>query len=120
MIIVVFEFELNEGCQDRYFELAGQLKADLETQPGFISIERFESLNTPGRFVSLQAWQDNASVLAWRANVEHRLAQNEGRETLFKSYRLRVAEAIRDYTDKGPVSHDAGDGTGHGADGHGE
>ncbi len=96
MIIVVFEFELNEGCQDRYFELAGQLKADLETQTGFISIERFESLNTPGRFVSLQAWQDNASVLAWRANVEHRLAQKEGRETLFKSCLLYTSPSPRD------------------------
>lgn len=101
MVIVVFEFELNPGCQDRYFDLAASLRDELEGQPGFISIERFESLNTEGRFVSIQAWESNAAVLAWRANAEHRLAQQEGKQQLFKSYRLRVAEILRDYTDKG-------------------
>lgn len=101
MVVVVFEFEFNEGCRDRYFELVEELRAELAKQEGFIGIERFESLGTPGRFVSVQEWRDEASVKAWRENADHRLAQKEGRERLFRSYRLRVAEVLRDYTDKG-------------------
>lgn len=100
MITVIFEFQLNDGATDRYFDLAGQLRGELEKQEGFIEIERFESLNQKGRYLSLQSWKDEASVLAWRQNAEHQLAQKEGRESLFRSYRLRIASVVRDYTDK--------------------
>lgn len=100
MITVIFEFELNGGATDRYFDLAAQLRSELDKQEGFIEIERFESLNQQGRYLSLQSWKDEASVLAWRRNAEHQLAQKEGRDRLFKSYRLRIASVIRDYTDQ--------------------
>ncbi|MGC6484934.1 MAG: antibiotic biosynthesis monooxygenase family protein [Candidatus Puniceispirillales bacterium] len=99
MVIVVFEFELKPSGGDRYFELAAALREELEKQPGFIAIERFESLSTKGRFVSIQSWKDDASVKAWRDHAEHRLAQEEGKESLFSAYRLRVANVFRDYTD---------------------
>ena len=107
MVVVVFEFEFNEGCQQRYFDLVAELQSELDKQDGFISGERFESLGTPGRFVSVQAWRDEASVKAWRENAEHRLAQEEGKDRLFRSYRLRVAEVLRDYTDRDPAQRKA-------------
>lgn len=100
MVIVVFEFELKPEGGNRYFDLAAELRAELEKQPGFIALERFESLNKKGRFVSIQSWQDDASVKAWKDHAEHRLAQEEGKAGLFASYRLRVAEVFRDYTDQ--------------------
>ena len=98
MVIVVFEFEISPDKVDRYFELAAAMREEIEPQPGFKSIERIESLAHKGRFVSVSTWEDEAAVNAWRQNLKHQEAQDEGRASIFSHYRLRVAEVIRDYT----------------------
>ena len=98
MVIVVFELKMNPGVESRYFDLAGLLREEVESHPGFLGIERFESLSEAGKFVSISAWEDECAVTAWRQNMKHRLAQDEGRAEIFADYRLRVAEVIRDYS----------------------
>ena len=68
-----------------------------EAIDGFISIERFESLSEPGKFLSLSFWRDEAAIAAWRNTQSHRSAQSAGRAQIFKDYRLRIAGVIRDY-----------------------
>lgn len=97
MIAVIFELEPREGRADRYFELAAGLRQSLEAQDGFVSVERFESLSRPGRFLSLSFWRDEAAVRRWRGLEAHRAAQREGRGEVFAGYRLRVAQVLRDY-----------------------
>ena len=97
MLIVVFEFTLNEGVNDRYFELAGMMREEIQNQPGFISIERFRHIEDDQRVVSISTWQDEDAIKQWRENLKHRMAQKEGKASIFKSYRLRVAKVIRDY-----------------------
>jgi heme-degrading monooxygenase HmoA len=97
MIAIIFEVWPAEGHEQRYFDLAAQLKAELETMDGFISVERFRSLTEPGKFLSLSFWRDEASVQRWRNLESHRAAQAEGRGGVFANYRLRVASIIRDY-----------------------
>ena len=98
MHIVVFEFTLKDNVRDRYFELAAQMREEVEQQPGFISIERFESLNDPAKVVSISSWESDEAIKAWKKNLQHREAQNEGKDSIFASFRLRVAEVIRDYS----------------------
>jgi len=98
MIAVIFEFTPAQGRFPDYMELVGQLKPELDKAEGFISLERFESITTPGKFVSLQFWRDEASVAKWRNVQKHREAQRKGRGGIFASYRLRIAGVIRDYT----------------------
>ena len=98
MIAVIFEFTPAEGRFSEYMDLVGTLKADLEKADGFISLERFESITTKGKFVSLQFWRDEDAVRKWRNLQRHREAQAKGRAGIFKSYRLRIAEIVRDYT----------------------
>ena len=97
MIAIIFEVEVAEGQRDSYLDHAARLKPELETMDGFISIERFESLATPGKLLSLSFWRDEAAVAAWRNHPEHRLAQAAGRGGIFADYRLRVVSVIRDY-----------------------
>lgn len=97
MIAVIFEVEPQPGAASRYFELAAALRAELESIDGFMSVERFESLAKPGRFLSLSFWRDEASVRAWRCHGMHRRAQREGRSDVLAGYRLRVATVVRDY-----------------------
>ena len=98
MIAVIFEFTPAEGRFSEYMELVGTLKADLERAEGFISLERFESISNKGKYVSLQFWRDEESVRKWRNLQRHREAQAKGRAGIFKSYRLRIASVLRDYT----------------------
>lgn len=97
MIAVIFELEPRPGLAPRYFELAAALKAELEAIDGFVSVERFESVTRPGRYLSLSLWRDEDAVRRWRCHGMHRQAQRQGRSELFAGYRLRVASVLRDY-----------------------
>jgi len=96
MIVVIFEAEPKPGMQDAYLALAAELKPLVEGIDGFLGIERFESLATPGRVLSLSWWRDEEAVRAWREMERHRAAQRKGREQLFASYRVRVAHVVRE------------------------
>lgn len=80
-----------------YFDIAAELKPRLQEIDGFIPIERFESLSTKGKYLSLSFWRDETAVRAWRNLEEHRKAQATGRDSVFAEYRIRVASVIRDY-----------------------
>jgi len=97
MIAVIFEFTPAPGRTDEYFNLGAAMKREVEGCDGFISIERFQSVTTPGKFVSLSFWRDEQAVQAWRNVQAHRAAQARGRGGVFANYRLRVAAVIRDY-----------------------
>jgi heme-degrading monooxygenase HmoA len=97
VIAVIFELWPAEGQGDRYFDMVAGLREDLAGIDGFISVERFESVSTPGKFVSLSFWRDEAAVAVWRNQPPHRAGQAEGRASVFSDYRLRVAQVLRDY-----------------------
>lgn len=97
MIAIIFEVTPAEGQRDGYLAMAAALRTELEKQDGFISVERFESLTTPGKMLSLSFWRDEEAVAAWRRVEKHRRAQEAGRNRMFADYRLRVAGVIRDY-----------------------
>jgi heme-degrading monooxygenase HmoA len=97
MIAVIFEVIPNEGKKDEYLDIAASLRPELNTIEGFISIERFQSLNDPGKILSLSFWKDEKSIQQWRNLEMHRHAQSKGRNGIFKDYHLRIAAVVRDY-----------------------
>ncbi|UUP18202.1 antibiotic biosynthesis monooxygenase family protein [Nitratireductor thuwali] len=97
MIAVIFEVAPKDGRSGQYFDIAARLRAMLEQTEGFISVERFQSLSDPRKFLSLSFFTDEDAVLRWRNTAEHRSAQEHGRDGVFADYRLRVAHVIRDY-----------------------
>lgn len=97
MIAVIFEVLPKEGMREVYLDTAAALKPLLQDIDGFVSIERFESLATPGKVLSLSFWRDEEAVRQWRTLEAHRGAQEAGRKAIFAGYRLRVAAVLRDY-----------------------
>ncbi|KGF70501.1 antibiotic biosynthesis monooxygenase [Hoeflea sp. BAL378] len=97
MIAVIFEVEPAEGRRDEYLTIAASMRGLLEEIDGFISVERFESLTTPGKLLSLSFFRDEDAVKRWRTLAAHRKAQARGRAGVFSDYRLRVAHVLRDY-----------------------
>ena len=97
MVSVIFEVWPHPDHREGYLDWAAELKEKLLKMDGFISIERFQSLTDPGKLLSLQFWRDDACLTAWRNLEAHRAAQSAGRGTMFRDYRLRIAEVTRDY-----------------------
>jgi heme-degrading monooxygenase HmoA len=97
MIAVIFEVDPHEGRKDAYLAAAASLRPLLSEIDGFISVERFESITQPGKFVSLSFWRDEDAVRRWRNVEAHRRVQSAGRNAIFADYRLRIAQVVRDY-----------------------
>jgi len=97
MIAVIFEVYPAEGRKTAYLDMAAKMRPLVEQIEGFISVERFESLTTPGKLLSISFFEDEAALDQWRQLTAHRSAQQAGRTDMFADYRLRVASVIRDY-----------------------
>jgi heme-degrading monooxygenase HmoA len=97
MIAVIFEVLPADGQKQTYLDIAADLRPLLDSIDGFISIERFQSLTTPAKLLSLSFWRDEQAVETWRQLEQHRAAQAKGRTEVFGDYRLRVASVLRDY-----------------------
>lgn len=97
MIAVIFEVWINDSKKKEYLEIASQLREELVKLDGFISIERFQSLSDAEKLLSLSFWENEEAVIKWRNFEQHRQAQQKGRDSIFKDYRIRIGTIIRDY-----------------------
>jgi len=109
MMAVIFEVTPAPGQRGAYLDAAAALKPLLAQIDGFVSIERFESLATPGKLLSLSFWRDEEAVARWRRQEAHRSTQAAGRDQVFADYRLRVGAVVRDYgmTDRAEAPDDS-------------
>ena len=73
----------------RMVELAAQ-------QPGYLGIER--ARNTGGFGITVSYWESLEAISAWKANAEHRVAQENGRRFWYAHYELRIARVERGYS----------------------
>src|SRR5215469_8638335 len=96
MFAVIFEVQPKADRWDQYLKLAGMLRPELEKIRGFIANERFKSLRTEGRVLSLSIWQDEKAVIRWRTHGMHHGVQEKGRTEVFADYHLRVGEISAD------------------------
>ncbi len=97
MFVVIFEVEPEKERAQEYFDLATELRPELEKIDGFISVERFTSMYNEGKYLSVSFWRDENALNQWREHLGHRDAQEKGLINIFRNYRIRVAEVIRDY-----------------------
>lgn len=109
MIAVIFEAIPAEGMTQAYLDMAARLKPQLAAIPGFIAIERFQSLSNPEKVLSLSFWEDEDAIRQWRTLELHRAAQAAGRSCIFKDYELKVAGVVRAYSmgDRGEAPADS-------------
>lgn len=74
---------------DRMAELA-------PTMPGYIGVET--ARGPDGFGITVSYWRDEASIRNWKAQAEHRLAQERGKAQWYEHYELRVAKIERAYS----------------------
>lgn len=73
---------------DRMVELAAQ-------QPGYLGVE--STRDADGFGITVSYWRDEASILAWRNQIEHTAARKRGRAEWYAQFELRVARVERAY-----------------------
>ena len=109
MIAIIFEVYPKAGKLDEYLDIAAMIRPIAEATEGFISVERFQSLTNPDKYLSISYFEDEATVDRWRNVTKHREAQSRGRKDIFDDYRIRVVSVLRDYTmtDRSEVPDDS-------------
>ncbi len=99
-VAVIFEVKPKKEGMNEYLSHAANLKQELAKMEGFISVERFSSLNEEGKLLSLSIWENEAAAAKWRNQIDHRKSQKAGHDSLFEKYRISVVSVIREYTDQ--------------------
>jgi heme-degrading monooxygenase HmoA len=89
---VIFTSLRTEG-EGGYGAMAQLMEELAAKQPGYLGIESARS----GLGITVSYWADQASIAAWKANVQHAAAQRLGRERWYADYHLRVAKVERAY-----------------------
>lgn len=97
-VAVIFEVTPTAEGKAEYFKLGAALKDALQKMSGFISVERFASVNNEGKFLSLSFWESEDAAAGWRNQMAHRASQKKGHDSLFESYRISVGTIVREYT----------------------
>jgi heme-degrading monooxygenase HmoA len=93
-VAVIFSSQRTEG--ERGYGAVAQRMVDLASrQPGFLGVESARDGNGFG--ITVSYWKDEASVAAWKANLEHAAAQKAGKEAWYAAFRLRVATVSRNH-----------------------
>lgn len=100
MFIVMFEVKIKDGCKEEYYQLGKALRESLSQQAGFLGGTSFLSKSDPNTEISINYWEDEAALAQWRNFAGHRLSQQTGRERLFESYKITVAQEVRTYTER--------------------
>jgi heme-degrading monooxygenase HmoA len=62
---------------------------------GFLGIE--SARDDAGLGITVSYWRDEASILAWKNDVEHRQAQHAGQAQWYADYHVRIARVERAY-----------------------
>ncbi|WP_319411084.1 antibiotic biosynthesis monooxygenase [uncultured Cohaesibacter sp.] len=92
---VIFANRLKQAHEG--YEAMGEAMAELALkQPGCLGAESCRDASLFG--ITVSYWADEKSLLAWKANAEHLVAQRLGIEKWYEHYELRVARIERAYS----------------------
>ncbi|TNF33203.1 MAG: antibiotic biosynthesis monooxygenase [Gammaproteobacteria bacterium] len=79
---------------EAYSQTAARMMQLAQQQTGFIGVD---SIRDGRSGITVSYWQDETSILQWKQNSEHLLAQRLGREKWYECYQLHIARVERSY-----------------------
>jgi heme-degrading monooxygenase HmoA len=91
---VIFSAQRTD-IEDGYAAMADKMVELATARPGCIGVE--STRDQDGFGITVSYWTDEASILAWKADAKHLVAQTMGKERWYTHYRLRVAKVERHY-----------------------
>lgn len=76
-----------------YHTTANRMLELAASQPGFLGAE--SARETLG--ITVSYWDSLAAIKNWKAQPEHLIAQQNGKQTWYSEYKVRIAKVERDY-----------------------
>jgi len=76
-----------------YAEMAIKMVELAKAQPGYIGMESARSEIG----ITVSYWESLEAIRNWKANMEHLEAQEKGKTTWYKNYKVRIAKVEREY-----------------------
>jgi len=93
MYAVIFKAEINM-LDKSYSETALRMRELATSKYGcteFIAV-------TEGDYeIAISYWENQEQILKWKQDAKHLIAQEKGRSTWYKNYKVEVVEVIREY-----------------------
>ncbi len=76
-----------------YAEMARAMMELASRQPGYLGVEH--ARDTTG--ITVSYWKSLEAIAAWKAQADHQLAQQRGREAWYAEYTVRICRVERQY-----------------------
>lgn len=89
---------LRSEISDGYEETAQRMLQLAAQQPGYLGVE--SAREETG--ITVSYWENLEAIRHWKANAEHRIAQETGRSRWYAAYKTRICLVERDYGFEGP------------------
>ncbi|WP_075341992.1 antibiotic biosynthesis monooxygenase family protein [Tenacibaculum agarivorans] len=89
---VIFTTLLTDNTEG-YKEMAEKMDELAKQQKGYLGIE--SARNEVG--ITISYWESLEAIAAWKNNVEHAYAREQGRKKWYKQYQLRICKVEREY-----------------------
>ena len=84
---------LRTEVENGYADTAKRMAELAMGQPGFLGVE--SSRNDIG--ITVSYWETLEAIRNWKANAEHLVAQQMGKNIFYTAYKTRIALVERDY-----------------------
>jgi heme-degrading monooxygenase HmoA len=93
-------FRAKPAKQDELYSKTVTLMRELAFEK-YGCIDFITATEKNGQEIAISYWEDEASIIRWRKDADHQLAQELGRTQWYDSYRVQVVEIKRDYSYRG-------------------
>jgi heme-degrading monooxygenase HmoA len=91
---VIFTSRRTAADDEGYAAMAERMVELASAQPDFLGIESVRGADGVG--ITISYWESLDSIRRWGEHVEHRLAQQLGRERWYEAFRLRICRVEAD------------------------
>lgn len=95
--LVSFSSTLSGEELDKYEVIGDRMVKLAKTMPGFLGLESVRDPKT-GFGVTISYWSDKKSILNWKTQHEHKLAQQLGKEVFYSQFKTRIAKVEKAYS----------------------
>jgi heme-degrading monooxygenase HmoA len=92
---VIFSSLRTATGADAYAHMADRMVELAQQQPGFLGAE--STRGADGFGITVSYWASLEAIAHWRADAEHRVAQETGKAQWYEHYELRVALVEKAY-----------------------
>jgi heme-degrading monooxygenase HmoA len=97
---VIFTSRRTNEASELYSEVAELMFSLATRQPGYLELESVR--DSTGQGITVSYWDSLESIRRWKGDVDHQLAQKQGKEVFYDEYHVRIAKVEREYTWRNP------------------